>query len=859
VLIIVPLASLPPTDLDPGGLWYYLEVEAETGVLAWPTVSPGDPRTVERSLLAHATYERQQLMVAAEDPEVGELLAATNAWTILDTLDDSDIGLGHIWLFDLPAHLPVVDAMIAADAKAETGIVAPNWVFTSAQQPPPGGCRVGNDPSSMNNAERLAPVNPLPQHSLPVARIRSNVIPFTAHELNTGSGGGLPETVFVADSGIVADHPAFGAPFLDPSLGDSAVIEHQCFLQRCEFSADPGNDHGTRVASIIAANDEMLGGAPDARLVSLRISRNGQMNVFALGQALQFARRRAERDETARIFNFSLGWGSHWLAFQAELMVRDLTGWPLLYHASLVALAWRYEAVIRSADLMFVQSAGHIRWPENTSDNIRDFRLWPSGYFLHRDSSLVVSTANDDGFVVMRSTRSEAVDVSAPATCVVMASRTPAGTDTYVTDDGSSFAAPLGAAALALIRARARDSGIQITARAAHRQLVTTARPMSGSPNAEGAGLMDVGLALRLPDTFVLGQLKAFTPIDDLDVSVAGDIVFTTSPSGAADGVIRAYEVGTTEGPQPLASRIEVGSDLFVVADRLSRAVYVPRVDEILVLDHQLEDLGSLRLPHDPIFVSAEMPARPETSSDGERLYVPHLATVSGETQGVWHLATYQSAGSAEASGSALLPQALYAGPLQGGGSTSIVAIAPAGVAPGTLEDVVFSLEDVEQHDGSLQRHVTARCWDWSEWVLCGTRRCDDCTNIQAAGPGAVVVVDHRRVHLYEHDGATLVQTGLFELPDESIGPTIALGPFDSPAINVFAAMPNARSYMAVLTFPDLTPWSEIVTSGLRLAHERPVRVVPTDPTRALAADRLCSPEGWCWINGVFNLTTTSP
>jgi hypothetical protein len=346
-------------------------------------------------------------------------------------------------------------------------------------------------------------------------------------------------------------------------------------------------------------------------------------------------------------------------------------------------------------------------------DHVRDYWIWPSGFFLNADSSLVVANANDDGFVVMSSTRSEAVDVSAPGNCVAVASRDPHGADITIEKTGTSFATPLASSALALIRARGRDLGLDISAREARRRLLATARPMSGHAVAEGAGLIQVGLAVRSldpPEFFVWPRSQVFFPIDDLDVSWSGEVLVTARPASASSNtLVESYHSrrGSHEGPAPIAQR-EVGS-LFsaVVSDRLGPFVYVPRVDDVLVLDLELAEVAALRLPEQLAFA---MPAaRPEVGNAGDYLYVPFIASVSGQPEDdTWHLAVYWTAGSAAKAGMSVPSQAGYSAPLEDGERVTVRAIAPPALAMDPFQDVVFFLEDIEEAGGITTRVAAA-------------------------------------------------------------------------------------------------------------------------------------------------------
>lgn len=95
--------------------------------------------------------------------------------------------------------------------------------------------------------------------------------------------------------------------------------------------------------------------------------------------------------------------------------------------------------------------------------------------------------------------------------------------------------------------------------------------------------------------------------------------------------------------------------------------------------------------------------------------------------------------------------------------------------------------------------------------------------------------------------------------PSRPEGPTIAVAPETTPAINVIATMPHQRAYMGVLRFPDLVPIAEFLGHAPRPAPERSIRVVPVDPARGFAQNRVCHSDGYCIINEIFGLAKGSP
>ena len=329
--------------------------------------------------------------------------------------------------------------MSAAAVVAALALLAPLPVSTA----PPGRCA---PPPAV--AEPAGPVL--------AARLRLT----TAHALATGRG----QRVVVIDTGV-APHPRLAGRL--SGLGD--VLAGGDGLDDCD-------GHGTAVAGLIGAapdpGDGLVGVAPGARILALR--QFSPTVAGADGQpagdlpSLATALRRAV-DAGATVVNVS---GAVCLPASAAATA----GSPV--RAALRAAA--------AADVVVVAAAGNTASGGCTPDG-PDLVSLPGWY---GDDVLTVGAVGPDDRPAEFTVRGPWVDVAAPGTDV-RSLTVDGGTGAPL--DGTSFAAPLVAGLVALIRERRPD----LDAREVIARITATARrPPAGRDDAVGAGVVDVVAAL---------------------------------------------------------------------------------------------------------------------------------------------------------------------------------------------------------------------------------------------------------------------------------------------------------------------------------------------------------------------------
>ena len=148
------------------------------------------------------------------------------------------------------------------------------------------GDRPGDRPAFEDNT---APSTSTSAYATSLMAIRAP----SAWTRSTGAG----VTVAVVDTGI-ADHP---------DLGNRKVKARVDFVHDGNTAQDPGG-HGTFIAGVIAANGQMKGVAPDARLVSLRVlNATGSGTVRNVAGAFDWLLKNSKRYQIDVV---NLSWGA---------------------------------------------------------------------------------------------------------------------------------------------------------------------------------------------------------------------------------------------------------------------------------------------------------------------------------------------------------------------------------------------------------------------------------------------------------------------------------------------------------------------------------------------------------------------
>lgn len=264
---------------------------------------------------------------------------------------------------------------------------------------------------------------------------------------------GDPVKIAVVDSGFDPRNQVFGsAGFASPILRATKYLRFDCV------------GHGTAVASIIFAQPNnptaMVGFAPQAQLIPVQYTntKGGESAPFALGL-------KEAIDAGARVINVSSQFD-----FPSPDVVAQLKR------------AARLGVVI-------VAAAGN---DDDTNQSKGPF--YPAFYSRTMPNIIAVGAVGRDGSVGSFSFRGNYVDVVAPGVAVTVANRGPIREQNFLTEDGTSFAAPFVTATVALLLATHPD---MTPAEVKHR-LRTTADPPAGSvPDADfGYGTVDPLLAV---------------------------------------------------------------------------------------------------------------------------------------------------------------------------------------------------------------------------------------------------------------------------------------------------------------------------------------------------------------------------
>ena len=286
----------------------------------------------------------------------------------------------------------------------------------------------------------------------------------TAHALATGRG----QRLVVIDTGV-APHPRLAGRL--SGLGD--VLAGGDGLDDCD-------GHGTAVAGLIGAapdpGDGLVGVAPGARILALR-----QFSPTVAGADGQPA---GDLPSLATALR---------QAVDAGATVVNVSG-AVCLPASAAAAGSPVRAALRAAaaaDVVVVAAAGNTGSGGCTSDG-PDLLSLPGWY---GDDVLTVGAVGPDDRPAEFTVRGPWVDVAAPGTDV-RSLTVDGGTGAPL--DGTSFAAPLVAGLVALIRERRPD----LDAREVIGRITATARrPPAGRDDAVGAGVVDVVAALTTEAT----------------------------------------------------------------------------------------------------------------------------------------------------------------------------------------------------------------------------------------------------------------------------------------------------------------------------------------------------------------------
>lgn len=145
---------------------------------------------------------------------------------------------------------------------------------------------LGENPSCTDCKSEIVDPEPEPTECFPI-----NEMPWGIEKVNGGVGG---ERIVVAvlDTGVDQDHPDL--------VGN--IIDCVAFGYR---TCEDGNGHGTHVAGTILANGNIIGVAPQAELIAIKVLKdNGRGYVDDIAAGIYYA-----ADNGANIISMSLGGG----------------------------------------------------------------------------------------------------------------------------------------------------------------------------------------------------------------------------------------------------------------------------------------------------------------------------------------------------------------------------------------------------------------------------------------------------------------------------------------------------------------------------------------------------------------------
>lgn len=220
---------------------------------------------------------------------------------------------------------------------------------------------------------------------------------------------GEDAVVAILDTGIDYNHPDLKANIIG---GTSFVATERDYMDK--------NGHGTHVAGIIAANNEILGVAPNSKILAVKVlNQDGSGSYRGITSGLKFAREwRGPQGQRVNVINMSLGGAEP----EKEM----------------------YEEILRgiNSGIIVVCAAG------NEGDGREDTR--EISYPAYYPETIAVGAVNLNTRIANFSNTNENIDIVAPG--VDTYSTYPGGR--YVKLSGTSMAAPHISGAAALIYSR---------------------------------------------------------------------------------------------------------------------------------------------------------------------------------------------------------------------------------------------------------------------------------------------------------------------------------------------------------------------------------------------------------------------
>ena len=249
VTAIPPLPVLPPERLTPPPSLTLAPTPDRRDVAERPQYRPGEIVVMLRGV--------------AEPDAVAEQLAQGFNLVLQETLNLALLGSSRVYRFSIPDNRPVETVAAAMSNSPGVGFAVPNSVYTLR----------GSAAKRSNDL----------QYALPKMHVSA------AQAMGRGRG----VTVAVIDSGVDVNHP---------SLKNAKLTMYDVATNGIK-----GPDmHGTAIAGIIAASGDMVGIAPEAKILAVRAFASEKLGMSPETSATTLARAvQTAFDNGARIFNMS--------------------------------------------------------------------------------------------------------------------------------------------------------------------------------------------------------------------------------------------------------------------------------------------------------------------------------------------------------------------------------------------------------------------------------------------------------------------------------------------------------------------------------------------------------------------------
>jgi subtilisin family serine protease len=388
-----------------------------------------------------------------------------------------------------------------------------------------------------------------------------------ASQLGGGNVNGLGVSVAIVDTGIDYNHVDLGGCF-----GDGCkVYAGYDFVNEDD---DPFDDqsHGTHVAGIVAANGELKGIAPEAKLIAIKVcNETGYCTTTDIIQGLEYALNPDNNSATndgADIVNMSLGSTS-----EDALLTNAVN--------NLVDMG-----------VVVVVSAGNDGPDDDTFASASQNLI---GSPADSEKAITVAASSGNSNIADFSTRGYPVsgvellkpEVAAPG--VSIKSTVPGGG--YAVKSGTSMSSPMVAGVIALLKQISPDK----TPAQLKSAIMTTAAPIVYDIRAEGVGLVNALAAAQLPiyyQTPVLNYGAVDFTQDFIDTSLSltienpgeEDLVASISFEGGSNPALD-FSVTQPTVSVPAGESIQIDVRLVLNVDAVPISIESPAIGALMRVD----------------------------------------------------------------------------------------------------------------------------------------------------------------------------------------------------------------------------------------------------------------------------------